>query len=463
MATPANVPSLPIYLFTFNCARELVNATIIAPHVFSALDPSAPPPEIVAIGLQEFAPISYSFLGGDYSTPYLDQWSAVPHLASQSLNQDNNKFPAEYVEIGRQHVGMTALLLFSRRPEKVKSLRFSGVGFGVAGMGNKGAVAARFTYIDDGGDGDTYRANESNTTNGINVTIVSAHLSAHEHCCADRNRDWETLVRGIVFDGTSPSSAQETTPLLQSTNPTSTSTSGIYAPNTHLLLMGDLNYRTSATAPKPSDYTTFPKTASDLPAYFAKDQLNFERSAGNTLHGLTEAPINFPPTYKYLDIHPAYKFSNPSPISEGELPGGKAHLVSETAAPDLYAYAPHRWPSWCDRILWLPVPEIPVKVYKYAAIPTILLSDHRPVALHVSLPPIRSSEAVKSGDLRLAPPFPLDMEWKSKRSNAVAREWIVGYSILTVTTVGGAAVATCAIVSLTMLWWSLVGTAPPPV
>ncbi|EPS37905.1 hypothetical protein H072_8486 [Dactylellina haptotyla CBS 200.50] len=450
--------SLPLYLFTFNCGRDLINPQAIATNFFSTLDPAAPPPEIVAIGLQEIAPISYSFLGGDFLTPYLDRWSSVPHLASQLLHKQDPKFPPEYVEIGRSYVGMTALLLFSSRPEKVKSLRFTGVGFGVAGMGNKGAVAARFTHIEDNGYGDT---------GGVDVTIVTAHLAAHEHCCADRNRDWETLARGLVFD--SPiSNPSEATPLLQDSAPDSSSASspasGIYAPNTHLFVLGDLNYRVSHTAPTPSDYRLFPKQPSDLSEYFARDQLTTERKAGHTLHGLTEAPINFSPTYKYPEIRLPRTASPTTPNLESNKLEPNQPLLPTSA---LFAYAPHRWPSWCDRILWLPLPDTPsrkgndITIHRYSSIPTILHSDHRPVTLHVSLPGIPSSsrETNSKDDLRQYPPFPLDANWRSSRAAAVSREWIVGYAILMVTTTGGVALVTCAVVGVGMLWWTMVGCA----
>ncbi|KAK6360441.1 hypothetical protein TWF730_006584 [Orbilia blumenaviensis] len=442
-------PSLPIYLFTFNCARLLITPSVVATHLFSALDPSSPPPEIIAIGLQEVAPISYSFLGGEYLSPYLDQWSSVPHLAAQSLHSTNPQFPSEYVELGRHTVGMTALFIFSRRPDKVKNLRFGAVGFGVWGMANKGGVAAKFGYStatatgEDGGD--------------INVTIVSTHLSAHEHCCMDRNRDWETLTRGVVFE--TPTQAapvvnitSESTPLLAGNTADSSSVSGIYHPGHHLLVMGDLNYRTSHISPTPDDFKTFPRRTDHFTEFFKRDQLTRERTVGNSLHGLVEAPITFPPTYKYIE-------DVLSLLIDAEA-GDKRSKSHE----DAFDWAANRWPSWCDRILWLPVPqsslgvgEEGVKVHRYTSIPAIRFSDHKPVGLHITLPGFASTKAVASSDLRENPPFPLDKDWKVKRYNAEVKEWVVGYAILMATTANGLAVLGCVVLGVGVLWWTVTG------
>ncbi|KAF3119016.1 hypothetical protein TWF703_003801 [Orbilia oligospora] len=445
-------PSLPIYLFTFNCARLLITPSILATHLFSALDPSSPPPEIIAIGLQEFAPISYSFLRGDYLSPYLDQWSSVPHLAAQYLHSTgttNQNFPFEYVELGRYTIGMTALFIYARRSERVKNLRFGSVGFGVWGMANKGAVAARFGYSTGGEDGEEEEE--------INVTIVSTHLSAHEHCCTDRNRDWETLVRGIIFETTTQTApvinitSSESTPLL-SENITTTATtgsssspiSGIYHPNSHLLVMGDLNYRTSHVSPTPEDFQSFPKRTDHFNEFFKRDQLTQDAEEG--LGGGS---------------------------SSSSTRGDKRRKQSQE---DIFDWSPNRWPSWCDRILWLPTnPSSPspskeerggndIKVHRYTSIPAIRFSDHKPVGLHISLSRIKTPKTVTGGegdnnnrDLRLNPPFPLDRDWKVKRCNAETREWIVGYAILMATTANGLTILGCMVLGAGMLWLGVTG------
>ncbi|KAF3939619.1 hypothetical protein ABW19_dt0202803 [Dactylella cylindrospora] len=456
-------PTIPLYLFTYNCGREFLTAQSLYPHLLSALHPTSPPPEILAIGLEEFAPLSYSFIGNSYVDPYLQSWSAVPTLAFQKLSESNPKHKGvEYVEIGRRYAGMTALLVFSSKPERVKGIQFSVVGFGAWGMANKGAVGARIRYQGAGGGEET------------DITIVAAHLAAHEHLCDRRNRDWEALVRGLVFESPSsgpdqPSStgSDETVPLLDS--PSSTSLSGIYTPTSHLLIMGDLNYRTASTSPTPQNFHLFPQTLKDLPDYFSKDQLTAERLAGRTLHGLTEAEITFPPTYKYRSIKfPSLPSSSSSPPSStAPKSTGGTQAEAETQGP--WNWAGYRWPSWCDRILWLPLPSQnttpgeDITIHRYTSIPRLTFSDHRPVGLHVSLPPIKPTdvEPVEGDkDVRFNPPFPLDKDYKAKRESAEVKEVVAGYVILTVTTVAGIAIVACAVVGVGTLWWTLTAVKP---
>ncbi|KAF3902070.1 Synaptojanin-1 [Orbilia brochopaga] len=440
-------PSVPVYLFTFNCARQLINPDTVAPHLFAGLDPSAPPPVLLAIALQELCPLSYGLLAGDYVTPYLDQWTAVPHLASAAAV----KLPS-YSHVGRQVIGMTALLLFAAHPERVTNLRSAAVGFGPGRISNKGAVALRFTYSPP----PPLNANET-----VDITIVSAHLAAHEHCHPQRNADWESLVRGLVFDASSTGppaaaphpSTSESTPLLSSGS-TAPSPSGIYASGSHLLVLGDLNYRTSDTAPTSGDYASaFPRDAADLSAFLARDQLAVEKAAGNTLHGLVEAKITFPPTYKYTSMKP-----HTGDISSDEQSASVSNSFRKDDAMSIWAWAPHRWPSWCDRILWLPADEaggVDVIPHRYTSISTITLSDHRPVTLHASLPMISAQS--QREDIRTSPPFAVDVNWRVRRRAAEAREQLVGYAILVMTHPVGIAVVVCLVIGAVIFWWAKSG------
>ncbi|KAK6359892.1 hypothetical protein TWF696_001020 [Orbilia brochopaga] len=339
---------------------------------------------------------------------------------------------------------MTALLLFAAQPERITNLRSAAVGLGPGGISNKGAAALRFTY-------------SHAPSTAVDITLVSAHLAAHEPCVQQRNQDWESLVRRLVFDaststGTSASTntttpapphiqsdTSEATPLLShaidSGGGVAPAASGIYSPASHLLVMGDLNYRTATSIPTAHDYAhAFPHTEADLPVFLTRDQLSAERAAGNTLHGLVEAPVTFPPTYKYAT----------TPQSSTTGSSGKAGM---------WNWARHRWPSWCDRILWLPVGgEVDVVPYNYTSIPAIAFSDHQPVALHASLPSLVVGE--REG-IRARPPFPVDGEWRVKRQNAVAREQLVGYAIVGMTTPAGVAVAGCVVFGVVMLWWTI--------
>lgn len=72
-----------LYLLSFNCARTLVDPQSLAPSFFDALPKGAPLPDLVAISLQEIAPIAYSFLGGKMGRPE-DLMGAVTFLSSDA-------------------------------------------------------------------------------------------------------------------------------------------------------------------------------------------------------------------------------------------------------------------------------------------------------------------------------------------------------------------------------------------
>ena len=335
---------------------------------------------------------------------------------------------------------MTAIMVFILRDQtaQIRWLETAGVGVGMQEMGNKGAVGIRMGY--------------SIGDSTIDLTFVSAHLAPMEDALQRRNEDWANIVRRLVFTPVSPTTVRKTTtqrlphepsnsnpndessPLLP--EPSSDSIpplSGLYTTTTHLFLAGDLNYRTSLTPPSPSSYLTYPQPTKDptAPSHYShllpSDQLTRERLANRTLHGLQEHPIDFPPTYKYSD---------------------KARSLAENKAindnsddEDTWVWAKHRFPSWCDRVLYLPLPSwMPasptskISIHKYIALPLLPSSDHRPVACSFSIPaipipePTAAAEEEESSkeDVRLVPPFELDPQWKERRETARMKEVVVG-------------------------------------
>jgi hypothetical protein len=257
-----------------------------------------------------------------------------------------------------------------------------------------------------------------------------------------RNRDWENICRGLVFEQDAEkangSAGTETEPLLAGSKRTAT---GLYKRNNHIFLFGDLNYRTSHLPPTLNEYKSYPQPSqpSDSPStrislsdLLAKDQLTQERIQGRVLHGFAEEPITFPPTYKYLH-------------TQLTVPGAQVAKVDSTdednltvQEPSIWSWAKHRWPSWCDRILFYPPQGLTPGTY--TALPLLPSSDHRAVALHVTLDPMASDGVDR--DLRIAPPFPLDPHWRTRRAAARRYEIAVGAaSWLTLTTEGIATLA----------------------
>lgn len=317
---------------------------------------------------------------------------------------------------------MTGIMVFARDAGSVKDLEHAGVGVGTREMGDKGAVGVRMKYLKDG--------------EATELTFVAAHLRAMEDAVEGRNQDWESIVRRMVFSSEASerqiAGDGETQPLL-SISPRDGS---IYKPTSHLFVAGDFNYRTSILKPAPEDYKkTFPQPqdeegdAKHWKELLKNDQLTQEKAVGKTLHGLMEAEINFPPSYKY------------------DLTKGKGQ---EFLTPDeditTWHWAAHRWPSWCDRVLWLDVPSWAkskgkITPLKYIALPTLPTSDHRPVALSVTVPigTIPSpDDSEQSDDPRISPPYTIDINWKKRYEWARTYETLSGYVLyLTTTWEGG--------------------------
>ena len=392
--------SLSISTITFNCGREPIDPAVFAEHI-SKTTFAPQPPDFIVLSLQEVAPIAYSFLGGSFLTSFFDAFNFAIHLAAKSAPGH-----AVYIPLITRNVGMTAILGFVRedRATRTRILAVGGVGVGVQEMGNKGAVGLRLGY--DTGDG------------MVQLTFVAAHLAPMEWACERRNQDWQDICRRMVFRPVTkvssrnpPPSSREAgnaeEPLLQEQS--SDTASGLYTPTSHTLLAGDLNYRTSHSSPSSSDHPSFPQPTSDSTSsnhythLLQKDQLSRELKAGRTFHGFKEAPIDFPPSYKYSNL---------------------ARATVGRNEDDKWLWAKHRWPSWCDRILYLERGDVGMKVVRYTALPLMGTSDHRAVTATFEVP-LRPIQVEDDEDTSEAP-FSLDPEWAERRATARRKEILVG-------------------------------------
>jgi hypothetical protein len=503
--TPPQCPTLDLLVLTFNCAKNLISVPVFASHLRSALgggqDEEGGLPEIVAFSLQEVAPMTYGFIGPYFLAQYYARFEEALNLAAAAIlgrgasttSTSTSRQQKPYALVHAGNIGYTALLLFARDATKVKDLQLAEVGFGIAEMGNKGAIGARFTYAVGGSEEEEQEEQGKETE----VTFVATHLAAMEWNLPLRNANWAAIMRGLTFEDPADvlkppkrekakttkranpggdENEEEQEELLSASASSTPSTPdmhsdsiqqklhslSVYRPSSHLFVAGDLNYRISSASP-PTD-ATFPSLSAsrDEPAhhanFFALDQLTRERTAGRTLHGLSEAPVAFPPTYKYTVL--------PQPgdvvLREGEDGASMAREVREVREKVPWVFAPHRWPGWTDRILYLDTPawarsrsKAPaVEVLKYDALPVVRSSDHRAVYMRARIPllapsamtpPLEDDDQGETMartvgglvDPRVRLPVEVDPEAWERRAAARRKEVLAGWSMWLSTTTEG--------------------------
>lgn len=410
------MPHLPImedlkfYIVTFNSGRELVEVDPFANHLLDGWeDPDSKNtrlPDAIILTLQEFAPLSYAFLGGNLVKPYFDRFRQAVPIALQAYSDKTDTDVDDFVNVISHNLGLTALMMFARKDlvSKISSVQMAEIGVGDYQMGNKGAVAARIGW-DVSGDDEKL----------VYTTFVGAHLAPMEEEVQRRDQNYVDIVKGLVFSKQyvhnlkKEQASEEVVPLLGSSSNTElTEAKGIYCDDSYLFFSGDLNYRTALTSPGQEDSKLFPQPRQDpdnalhYRHLLSKDQLQREHEQGKTLHGLTEQSIDFPPTYKY-------KMQKEKPV-----------ILDEDITE--WQWAQHRWPSWCDRILFSHTDSLPVKAGKYSALPTFRTSDHRPVALCVSVP----TQAVSDLEFSKLAPATINRQWQDQRITARRTEIIVG-------------------------------------
>eukprot|EP00462_Mataza_sp_D1_P005778 CAMPEP_0175124688 /NCGR_PEP_ID=MMETSP0087-20121206/2915_1 /TAXON_ID=136419 /ORGANISM="Unknown Unknown, Strain D1" /LENGTH=1223 /DNA_ID=CAMNT_0016406473 /DNA_START=13 /DNA_END=3684 /DNA_ORIENTATION=- len=174
----------------------------------------------------------------------------------------------------------------------------------------------------------------------LHLAFVSSHLAAHQHKIEARNSNVRDIIEGTRHNvlGSSHKAALD---------------SGIFD---HVFWCGDLNYRIDylnqqvGMEPSPELLAAVQSQVEkeDYSELFQYDQLSREMSSSRVFSGFQEAPIAFPPTFKYK-------------VGTSE-------------------YSGKRLPAWCDRILWKSKKSLQVGVLNYTHHPELCTSDHKPVS-----------------------------------------------------------------------------------
>ena len=432
--------NLSLYLITFNAGLALIDTTAFSHTLFSGLRTSAPP-DLVVLSIQEIAPLAYAFRGGDSLASYFSAYeSALCRATDDRFGTQQN---VKYERVCALNVGFTAMLLFTRKDWQgsIAWTETAGVGVGLQEMGNKGAVGVRLGLRDG-------------SQEGAVVTFVAAHLRHMEDAVERRNQDWQSICRGMVFERmdecrSSRDERDDTQPLLASSPPRTDSSNPndmphtLFHPTSHVFVTGDLNYRTSSRAPNAGDPKGWPQPTTTLehPHHYqillAQDQLTRERKANRTLHNLSEAKVDFPPTYKYSSAACEH--------ARAQQSGNKQAMGDD----EVWLWAQNHWPSWCDRILYLAA--LPPKVHAYDALAIQPTSDHRPVALSCTI----SNQPIDAKALDVESPFTIRSDWREARNAARRLEAIVGMAMYLGCTWEGEAMIVGSAVGVLGGYWAL--------
>ncbi|PWY77149.1 SacI domain and endonuclease/exonuclease/phosphatase family protein [Aspergillus sclerotioniger CBS 115572] len=286
--------------FNVNGRHEGPNADL-RQWLFSQSDFQSEDPSIYAVGFQEIVTLSpQQIMSTDPTTR--KAWEIAVHTCLN--NRADLRGTPKYVLLRSGQLVGTALMIYVREDAlgDIKNVEGNVKKTGLSGMaGNKGGCAIRFEYFN------------------TRVCFVTAHLAAGFANYDERNRDYETILRGLRFLRNRSIEDHDT-----------------------VVWLGDFNYRIGLGNQKARELAQ----QKDFQTLYDNDQLNLQMLAGRAFQFYTEGPITFHPTYKY-DV------------------GRDDYDTSEKA----------RIPAWCDRILWR---GSNLRQTKYSAA-DLRLSDHRPV------------------------------------------------------------------------------------
>ncbi|XP_072520613.1 phosphatidylinositol polyphosphate 5-phosphatase type IV [Salminus brasiliensis] len=184
----------------------------------------------------------------------------------------------------------------------------------------KGAVGLGFTFF------------------GTSFLFITSHFTSGDSKVYERILDYNKIVEALALPRSLPD-----------TNPYRSIASDVTSRFDEVFWFGDFNFRLSKDRGGVDTILT-QHTGKDMGPLLQHDQLCKEMKDGSIFKGFQEAPINFPPTYKF-DI-----------------------------GCDVYdTTSKQRTPSYTDRILFRNRQADDIKVVKYTSCSSIKTSDHRPV------------------------------------------------------------------------------------
>ncbi|XP_043577593.1 inositol polyphosphate 5-phosphatase K-like isoform X2 [Bombus pyrosoma] len=295
---------LRIYFVTWNVATKYPEEDLHELLDVNQINESKTLPDLYIVGLQEVKAQPQNMVMDIF---FDDPWT-------KSFRDTLKKY--DYVKIRTQRLQGLVLSIFCVR-KHIMHLRLIEAQYtrtGCGGMwGNKGAVSIRLNM------------------HGINMCIVNAHLTPHDHLLTDRIMDYNAILRSQSFN--SPYTSK-------------------ISLHDYVFWIGDLNFRLHGEDLTATEIDVLVRK-NELKSLLTRDQLKMVMRKREAFSEFNENPITFPPTYKY-------EFAS----QEFDL---------------------KRRPSWTDRILYRVNPDIydDVKLNaiqrSYKSHSNYVQSDHKPV------------------------------------------------------------------------------------
>ncbi|KAJ1652413.1 hypothetical protein IWQ61_007247 [Dispira simplex] len=222
-------------------------------------------------------------------------------------------YPLHYTLYASYHYAGLLTFIYILDPlitSRVRNLQFNRAGCGPLFSGLKGALGISLEL--------------SWASRCYSFCFVSAHLTAHEHLAASRNRNYHSLCHRLCYFPQSSDNSLTTRSPRDIPAEIHRGTAGNQLPtrtvfdHDYVFFFGDLNYRIQYNVYQDLKVPINLATLSQLRKY---DELEQTMKSGAAFEGFREDIIRFGPTYKFM------------------------------VGCNIYVYR-KRNPSWCDRILY---------------------------------------------------------------------------------------------------------------
>lgn len=299
----ARVHDIQVLVGTYNVCAQAPSTMDLSAWLCQAPEP----PDIVVVVLQEIVPLNAQQMLQS-TRDEVGAWQTMIYRTLQGTG-------AAYEELRHEVLFGTAVLVYVQAAllPHIRNVEGTTKKTGFRGMsGNKGGAAIRFDVHD------------------TSICCVGSHLASGANNWDERNSDYLAIVKDLVFTHGRTIDAHD-----------------------HIFWAGDLNYRINMSSTEDVRQMAMQRQLAPL---LEHDQLTRARRVGAAFEGYEEAPIHFPPTYKY-DV------------------GTDVYDTSEKL----------RAPAWTDRVLFKCTrASLSVECISYTCA-QIKQSDHRPVCALLSV------------------------------------------------------------------------------